>query len=131
MLAEDDIAAAAGVVLVHTQIATFPPTLVIRTVASDFILGVGCVGGTVLGTLVITRLRSGYWLASVAGGVQSITILVNLIVCTIVPRSDAAEGGTVAGQGDVAAGAGVVRPCAHVATFVLSVRVTLHCGPIT
>ena len=118
MLAEDDIAAAAGVVLVYTQIATFPPTLVIRTVASDFILGVGCVGGTVLGTLVITRLRSGYWLASAARGVQSITILVNLIVCTIVPRSDAAEGGTVAGQGDLAAAAWPPLVCAEITALV-------------
>jgi len=66
----------------------------------------------------MTRLRSGYWLASAACGVQSITILVNLIVCTIVLGSDAAEGGTVAGQGDIAAAAWPPLICAEVTALV-------------
>ena len=78
MLAQGDIAAAAGLVLAHTHVATFVlvrvtllgagvplvsagvatfnPTIFIRTVADDPSLGISGVGGTVLGTLAVTSL---------------------------------------------------------------------------
>ena len=46
----------AGVPLVSAGVPTFPPTIFIRTVADDLTLGSGSIGGTVLGTLVITCL---------------------------------------------------------------------------
>ena len=75
MLAQGDIAAAAGVPLVYTHVATFVlvrvtllgagvplvsagvatfhPTIFIRTVADDLTLDIGGVGGTVRGTLAV------------------------------------------------------------------------------
>ena len=78
MLIQGDVAAAAGVALVCAEVATFVrvrgtllgagvplvsagvatlhPTIFSRTVADDLTLGIGGVRGTVLGTLVVTRL---------------------------------------------------------------------------
>ena len=78
MLAQGDVAAAAGLVFVYTHVATFVlsvrvtllgagvpvftlaftfhPTILGRTVADFLSLTIGCVSGTVLGTLAITCL---------------------------------------------------------------------------
>ena len=78
MLAQGDVAAAAGVALLNTHVATFVlpiwvtllgagvpvfagvptfhPTILIWTVADDLTLNIGGVGGTVLRTLAIARL---------------------------------------------------------------------------
>ena len=75
----------------------------------------------------MTCLRSWYWLAFVAhwvSGISGITITVNVIICALVPRVQAAEVWTVLGQGDVAAGADAVLVRADIATFILSMWVT-------
>ena len=46
----------AGVPLVSAGVTTFPPAIFIRTVAGSVTLGVDGVGGTSLGTIVVTRL---------------------------------------------------------------------------
>ena len=67
-------------------------------VADDLTLGIGGVGGTVLGTLVVTCICSWHWLASAAG-------VFSIVFSAPVPGIGAAVGGTVLAQGDVAAGA--------------------------
>ena len=46
----------AGLPVVSAGVATFPPAIIIWTVANDLTLSIGGIGWTVLGTLVITRL---------------------------------------------------------------------------
>ena len=46
----------AGVPFVSAGVATFHPTIFIRTVADDLVLSTGGVRGTVLGTFVVTCL---------------------------------------------------------------------------
>ena len=69
--------------------------------------------------------RYRHWLASAAHRVDSISILVNVIICAGVPWVQAAVVWTVLGQGEVTAGAGPPIADTDIATFVLPVWVTL------
>ena len=75
---------------------------------------------TICGIAAMSSLHSTaryrYWLTSVAHWVP--TIAVNVFICTRVFGLGAAVAGTVVGQGDIAADAGVPLPYAEVATFV-------------
>ena len=112
-----------GGALVCTNVAAHVVTLIIGTlhvvVTDNLALRMCGVGGTVFGTLVITCLGSQHRCASAAGAVRI------SIAYAGIPGLDAAVGGTVLAQGDVAAVAGVVLVHTHIAAFVLSVRVTL------
>ena len=65
------------------------------------------------------------WCALHAHWVNSRISNINVIICAGVLLSDAAVVWTVLGQGDIATGAGAVFVRADIATFILSMWVTL------
>ena len=101
-------------------VATFAPAIFSRTVADDLTLRIGGVGGTVLGTLVVTCFCSQYWLASAAHIVDTDNMtIVNVLNGTVVPGLSAAVVWTLLEQGDIAAAAGLALADTQVATFEL------------
>ena len=114
----------AEVRIVSAGVSTLLPTIFIR--AGSVTLGISRVRGIVIGTFSLTCLCSRYGLAYAANWVHSITFTVNVIVCAVVSRFQAAVFWTVpVAEGDITTWAGASLLYTNVATFVLD-RVTFQ-----